>query len=158
MSSHDHATTRSLWYSLLVICGLLLPACSNSYVLKGRALEGDVTSAMSVPVGDQRLDGTGISDVKINIYRDPESLGEELVTTGYSGPNGELSIPIDVFGAGWMVENWRLEIYREGYDRLNINMRLPKREDERLLIRLAPGKSMPFDEPENLMKQYRDYK
>lgn len=144
---------------VLAVLGVAVSGCTNAYMLEGNVVQSDVTAAMNVPASDQRLEqNPGIPNAKIAIFRDPDSLGEELVTTGYSDADGTFRIPVDAFGAGWMSERWRFEIYRKGYQRLDIQLRLPTAEKERLLIMLAPGRAMPFDEPEDLMEQYRQFR
>jgi len=144
----------------MVLCAaVVLSGCATGYVLKGRAIEAGYTDVAVVPGSDDRLDkaGGGIEGVRIRVHRDPGHLNQQLVATGRTSANGSFAIPIDAFGAGWMDEQWLIQVERSGFRSGAMTLRLPT-GDRRLLVTMSPGTSTPHEDKEDLWEQYERYK
>ena len=153
-----------VWRPLLgviVLAGVVLQAgCSGGgYLLRGRVVEGEMGSIGFVPADDPRLAEPGIGGAKIVIHRDGDKPWPQRVAAGSSGPGGEITIQIDEFGAGWMIERWLIEIYKWGYETREAIVDLPGQSDNRrLLITLAPGAASPLRPERGLMDQYERFR
>jgi hypothetical protein len=129
----------------------------GGYVLQGRAVAGTASGVAFVPADDPRLLERGIADVRISVERDPGSLGSEVVATGTSDGEGRFSIPITDFGAGWMVEQWRIRAARSGCQTSQGDLSLSGTKGLRLLVIMTPGIPDAM-ERENLLEQYERYR
>ena len=137
-----------LWAGGLWGCG--------AYMLEGRAVEGPVSQMTFVDADDDRLEGHGVSNVRITVERDAGRLSAQRVASGVSDSSGRFSIPLDVFGAGWMEEQWGIQATLPGFEAATTVQRLPPK-GRRLLILLAPGFS-PDPREEDLMEFYERYR
>lgn len=117
-------------------CVLCLAGCAHR--VEGRVVAGDASFVTVVAADDPRLSAPGISGVRISFTRDPLRLNRELVASGVSGPEGEISIPIDAVGAGWLEEQWLVQAVRSDRGAAEGLLSLPS-GSRRLLIMLAPG-------------------
>lgn len=141
----------------LLLAALASVGCASSYTLTGTVISGSYTHLEIVPASDSRFSETGLGQVKILIHRDPLTLKQELITTGRSHSDGTFEIPISAFGAGWMDETWLIEIERDGYRSGEMILRLPT-GNQRLLITMSRGRSVPHEQRENLWEQHEKYK
>ncbi|MHC4989513.1 MAG: hypothetical protein ACYTGC_00905 [Planctomycetota bacterium] len=143
---------------LLLLLGTLALSVGGcgTYTLRGKVVAGDFSTMAFVSPDDPRLQGPGLPNVQIRLYRDPGTLGTEMVAQGLSDGVGAVNIPVGAFGAGWLVEQWRISATRSGYQTSDVTMSLPGGgENKQLLIMLAPGISPPYEE--DLMEQYRRF-
>ena len=148
---------RSLAVAALLAALTVLPGCGG-YTLTGRVVQSQFSMITFVPDGDQRLGGAGVPSVTIKVYRDPDRPNTEMVARGTTDANGNFSIPIGAFGAGWMVEQWRITATRAGYESGDVTLTLPGSSDgQRLLVNLTPGYTPPTRD-DDLMKQYEKYR
>lgn len=145
---------------ILLAAALVLPACSGGgYALSGRVVEGDLSMLSFVEADDPLLDGRGVGGVKIVIYRDGDKPWPKRVTEGRSRADGEVTIPINEFGAGWMIEQWLVEAHKPGYQSCEAILTFPSSGSGReLLITLTPGESRPLRLRDELMEQYEQYR
>ncbi len=154
-------SNRILLFLLGLMILLTLTGCSGSgsYVIQGRAIRGEFTSVSFVQAHDRRLQEPGVSNVAVSLYREPNSLGRELTAQAHTDDRGDLSMPVDVFGAGWLVEQWLIHTYRPGYQSASTLVTLPKaKQDLRLLITLGPGLAERPPRSDELIRQLEHFK
>lgn len=130
---------RTLLPILLVVASAALSGCSD-YVLRGQAISGAYNSVELVPSDDPRLKDPGLSGVRIEAIRDPDSLGRDVAASTTSGGNGAINLAIGKFGAGWMDEEWDLRASMDGDWFAQNRVSLPGPGSSlRLLVVIAPG-------------------
>lgn len=150
---------RSLIVVLVAAAGLLMPGCGSGYVIQGKAIRGDYSSVTFVHPDDSRLQDPGMADVRVFLFRDPSSLGRELVATASSDDRGNFIIPINTFGAGWLVEQWLVHTYRPGTQSAESILTLPKRDTNlKMLITLGRGVAVMPRMTDELLQQYEKFK
>jgi hypothetical protein len=152
--------SRRILLALLAAASLgMLAGCGEPYVLRGKAISGGYGSIMFVPADDAQLAEGGVGQVNIAIYRDPNQLNQSLFATGRSNGFGEISIPMEGFGVGWMDEQWLIEVRKAGYEAVQSVVTLPSaKQDLRMLITLPPGISVPARQEEDLWEEYKRYR
>lgn len=145
---------------IIVSCSaLVFTSGCGAYQLRGKVIEGFENAVLVVPADDPRLEEDGVRDVRIRIYRDPGRLSRELIATDSSMPDGTFSIELPAFGAGWMDEQWLIETQRSDYRNTSETVRLPaSTKRSRVLIMVAPGRSTPIQERDNLWDEYERYR
>lgn len=130
---------RSAFLALVASCLLIATGCSP-YKLQGRVFQGE---ASWVTVTDQAtLDaeqGNPISGALVELVLDPGRLNRKPLGTARTGPNGEFSIEVDEFGAGWMEHDVGLLVSRDGYITADGFFRLPDAK-RRVLVTLQRGR------------------
>lgn len=131
---------RGLFVLGLLSAVFLMSGCGGGYVIRGKAVRGELSSMSFVDPSDRRFEDAGVANVKIYVFRDPDSLGRELITTGTTDLDGNFTIPISTFGAGWLIEQWLIDTYRPGYESAQSVLTLPKQKmGLKLLINLNEG-------------------
>ena len=148
---------RNVLPILLIIMVGTLAGCSE-YALRGHAVSGAYNTLEIVPSDDPRLKDPGLSGVRIEAIRDPDSLGKEVVAATTSRGDGKISLVIGDFGAGWMDESWDLRASMGGDWFTQNRVVLPRRgSDLRILVVVAPGtgssRSSLEDEQERRLKE-----
>ena len=130
-------------------------------MLTGRVIRGNA-GFTSFVTPSQLVDGKPVSGAQIMIFRDPDNpINREMVAKTVSNANGDFTLVIDRFGAGWMDEQWEFRVDRPPYDRLETVERLPSAKAELgLLISLRPGTGEYDDawEREDLIEQYEKFR
>ena len=150
---------RTVLSGVLIALGFLPIGCHSSYTLRGRAVEGEFSMLDFVGPHDEMLASPGIANAEVRIWRDPTRPNRSLVATERSRSDGGIAIPLSAFGAGWMEEQWLIEVVRPGYDTVSQLVTLPSPgSDERLLVILAEGASVQPTMPENLWEEYERYR
>jgi hypothetical protein len=120
-------------------------------------VEGDYSFIDFVPPDDARLSGPGVASAEVIVHRDADKPNAREVARGRTDGQGVLAIPLSEFGAGWMIEQWRIEAQRGGYQSVDSLLRLPEaKADRRLLIVMVSGYTPPPSE--NPWDQYRRLK
>jgi hypothetical protein len=137
----------------------VLAGCGSPYVLRGKAIDAGYGSMTFVAADDVQLGEPGIAGVRVAVYRDANRLNQSLFATGHTDGRGELNIPLEGFGVGWMEEQWLIEVMRQGYETVQSVVTLPSaKRDLRLLITLTPGLSTPGQKREDLWDEYERYR
>ncbi len=142
-----------------VLCLVLMQLAGGcgGYVLQGRVVQADFSMMTFVPATDARLSQPGVPNVQVKLFRDADKPNVRVVATQVSDGAGQLAMPVGEFGAGWLVEQWRIEASRSGYQSADTMTALPAQsKDMRLLIMLAPGYSP--GPGEDVMEQYERFK
>ena len=129
----------------------------GAYTIKGRVVESSVSTLSFVEADDGRLLERGVRGVEIAVYRDPAKPNRERVGRTVTGMDGSFSIPLNAFGAGFLVEEFEINAQRDGYQPVRMSTALPGQKQS-LLIMLAPGRGAPPQGEENLMDVYRKYR
>lgn len=157
--------TRTLARRAVVLtacaAALALQAC-GPYTLKGRVIQGDVSSVAIVDDDDRRLGdegGPGLSGVGLKLTLEPARLNRKLVAQEYSADDGSFELPVDEAGAGLLEFEAGILARRRGFQSAEGVFMLPG-GSKRVLIILAPGRDTPGmfeDEPtaQELLEQYR---
>lgn len=141
---------------LLTLIGLT--GCNASYTLRGVVVQSDYADARFVESA-QSIDEPGLSGASIQLYRDPSRPSRARVASGRSGSDGSFSFPVDAFGAGWMEEQWEIEVVRAGFETFRMMISLPPaRAERRLVLSLRPGVSIPPKPAEDLWGDYERFK
>ncbi len=152
-------SSRTLIVVLLVVSGLLMPGCGSGYVIHGKTIRGDYSSVTFVHPDDSRLQDRGVGDVRVFLFRDPNSLGRELAASTSSDGMGNFILSINEFGAGWLVEQWQVHTYLPGSQSAETILTLPKSETNlKMLITLGRGVAVMPKMSDDLMQQYENFK
>lgn len=123
---------------------VLLGGCGGKYAVRGKVVEGSFAMVQFVDPDHELLASPGVAYADISILRDPTKPNQRVVASGRSNGQGQFDIPISEFGAGWMVEQWLVQVVKPGYETAETMTTLPgSRSGKRLLIVLAPGLSLP---------------
>ena len=125
--------------SMLVASSLTLVGCGG-YVLEGRAVRGEYSSAELVDPDDPRLDVAGMPGVALELIRDPDSLGRRVATRTKSKGDGVIRLSISDFGAGFLDEEWDIRVLKDGSEYAIARIRLPfDSASQKLLVTIRPG-------------------
>ena len=116
---------------------LMLGAC-QSYTLRGRVVQGDVSYVVLVDRDDPRLTGPGMAGVRLDVTIDPGRLNRSSLPSEMSGASGELSILVRKPGAGFLKYEASLLARYPGFQTAEGVFDLPKKS-RRVLVVLAPG-------------------
>lgn len=150
------------WMALLVmgVASLwMLAGCGGAYVIHGKAIPGSFTSVSFVRPDDSRLQGPGLQNVEVYLYRDPNTLGRKIVAQGVTDDRGLLYMPVSAPGAGWLVEQWMIATYRPGYQSATSFVSLPdKKAGMQLLMTLGPGTAEPPPRTDEWSESYDRFK
>lgn len=149
-----------------ILAVIFLAGCSNPHALRGRVIQAESPSAQFVDQGrhDPRLvQGVGMAGARIEVVRDPRSLGRKVVASAMSGPDGLFEIRIEAFGAGWMDEEWLFRCTHPNYPMVELFGDLPGADEEyELVFRFGrpgpPGSGgRPIDEQERIRRELDRY-
>ena len=150
---------RLLMVAQLVVAVSLMPGCGNGYAIQGKAILGDFSSVTFVHSDDSRLQDPGVADVRVFLFRDPNSLGRDLAASTSSDGMGNFILSINEFGAGWLVEQWQVHTYLPGSQSAETILTLPKSETNlKMLITLGRGVAVMPKMSDDLMQQYEKFK
>ena len=115
-----------------------LPGCG--YTLPGRVVSGRYNTVEIVSADDPRLRDAGMPGVRIELIRDPDSLGKSVATSTSSGGSGNVKISIAEIGVGWLDEEWDIRALMGSDEFATSRIRLPRPgTNMRLLVVLEPG-------------------
>ena len=149
--------TQLLLYGVLVSTAAGLSGC-NSYVLHGKVIAGPISRMAFVGADDNRLGEVGMSGVQVTLRRDPGRLSTYLAASPITDLDGNFSLAVNEFGAGWMEEAWLLVARKPGFENATWQHRLTMKHPEMpLLVTMTPGYSEP-DRHEDLMDQYEQFR
>lgn len=133
---------------VLGLLAMILSLGGCAYRLEGRAVEGSFDGAAVVPSNSEVM-GSHIPQARIQLWRDPDSLGRTLAAEAQSGSDGRFVLEIAAFGAGWLDEQWSIRVTRVGYTGLEQHFKLPMKPDDVVLeITLTPGRESKFRDRE----------
>jgi hypothetical protein len=136
-----------------------LAGCSTKYPITGRAVAGEFGAAMFVSADDELLELPGLAYAEIRIYRDPTKPNRQQVAAGRTGPRGEIDMMLTKFGAGWMIEQWAIQVVKPGYETVESLVTLPKKKDlKQLLIVMPRGVSIPPASQDSLWDEADRYR
>ena len=132
-------SNRSTALLMLLASCFVLVGCGG-YVLEGRAVRGEYSSAELVDADDPRLDAPGMSGVNLELIRDPDSLGRRVATRTNSKGDGVIRLSISDFGVGFLDEEWDVRVLKDGSEYAIARVRLPfESGSKRLLVTIRPG-------------------
>jgi hypothetical protein len=137
-------------WAILVTALVTLGGCGD-YAVVGRVVQGPMSTMAFVPSNDPRLKGIGVSTAEIEIHRDATRPNSRVVARSLSQDDGSFDIPLAEFGAGWMVEEWRITSSRAGYAPADLLTQMPSKGDGLvLMIMMAPGRGATNYNPDPL--------
>ncbi len=121
----------------LGMLGLFLAGC-ESYSLRGHVIRGEISYIEIVDADDERLEQPGLSATRVGVHLDPGRLNRKFLGSTVSNSNGDFSIPVDEFGAGFLEYDISVVAYRDGYFGAEQFFVMPS-ANRRVLIILGPG-------------------
>ena len=148
--------TKSRTKIAIVTVVAALGGC-RTYVLQGWVVQGDVSDMAFVQPDDPRLSQPGVSSVRISVERDPDRLSATIVGTDMSDTRGAFTMGLNTFGAGYLIETFRIHASKAGYRSAEAHLSLDANDERPLLVILAPGQSDPY-ETETLLEQYERFR
>ncbi|MEO0588082.1 MAG: hypothetical protein AAF078_10625 [Planctomycetota bacterium] len=116
---------------------LVLTGC-EAYQLRGKAVAGMASTVEVVNADDPRLEGPGLSGVRIEGWIDPDRLDREALPVRATSGDGTFAIPVTSTGAGFLEYDVYVSASRMQRAAVAETLRLPG-SNKRLLITLAPG-------------------
>lgn len=123
-------------------------AC-ESYILRGRVIEGRAAEVVVVESGDSRLETPGIEGAQLTVQVDPRRASRKTIAKRLSTEKGDFAIPIEEFGAGLLEYEMGLTARKPGFQRAEGYFKLPG-QGKRVLIVLTPGRDIGEDDDELL--------
>lgn len=128
----------------------------GSYKLQGRVISGTFPSVNFVEPGDDRLNGAGVPGATVELVRDPQSLSAQSMGQVSTDGQGNFSLPVDSFGAGWLEEEWLLRVRHPRATMVEQLIRLPG-NGKMTLVTLTAGRDT-FTPREDLMKEMERFR
>lgn len=127
-------------WSLLLLLALSAAAGCQSYTVRGRVIEGEISYVSIVSADEARLgeQGVGVPNVRVRLETDPERLRREIVGETVTDEEGYFSIPFARPGAGVLMYDIGVTAWKDGFTPATLTTRLPP-SDRRMLIMLTPG-------------------
>lgn len=144
----------------LITSAILLCTGCSSYALRGRVVEGEaswvqVTDQSSAPSDP----GRPVAGASVELVLDPGRLNRKVLGRAMTDSNGEFSIKVDEFGAGWLEHDVGLTVARDGFVTGDGFFRLPG-SGKRVLVTLQRGRDSARridDEPYDYRDDLRRY-
>ena len=145
---------------LTALVGLLLTGCQSGYTLTGRAVESSYGDAGFVSRDNQLIvDAPGIPGARVRVYRNPDRGDRELVASGRSDLDGSINLPVSAFGAGWMQEQWEIEVFCNGFETVTSRVTFPRSSGSRwLLVTMRKGRAIEPLPADPAWEQYEQFK
>ncbi|MFO0875220.1 MAG: hypothetical protein U0575_14785 [Phycisphaerales bacterium] len=123
---------------ILLLAGAALLSACGPYTLQGRAVRGAYSGIMLVSPDDPRLNDPGVPGVGVSVIRDPAKPNRAQVASANSSADGDIKLPIDVFGVGITEEEWLISAGRGASGRLQTQLALPANaKSVRLLVMMT---------------------
>ncbi|HWB18916.1 MAG TPA: hypothetical protein VG711_01335 [Phycisphaerales bacterium] len=130
----------------LMLTAMAMTACGG-YTFRAKVIQGPISEISFMAADDPRIQQPGISGVWVAAFRDPQSPDRKMYGGMLSNSNGDVTFPIQGFGAGWLEEQWEVQATLKGYRRVKTNITLPSDSKKTwVLITLAPGESAEDDD------------
>ena len=128
------------WWTLVAVVLSILPlAGCSKYALRGKVVDGPVSSIMVVDQHDPRLQQPGLNGASVEVIVDPASLGRKRLPVVTSEDDGTFAAPVGEPGAGFLQYDIRVLSQMKGRQTAERELPLPG-SDKRLLIVLSPGR------------------
>ena len=144
----------ALWMTMPLLTG-----CGSNYVIRGKAVRGDFSSVSFVSVDDSRLQNEGVTNVEVFLIRDPDRGNRKVAARANTNDVGEFVMPVNLYGAGWMIEQWLIHTYRPGFQSAQSLLSLPKPEQDLvLLVTLGRGVAELPHISNDLRRRYEHFK
>jgi len=138
----------------LLLLLLLLPACAAGYEMRGRVIEGSISTIVVVNKNDPRLgeQAFGLGGAAIDATLDPQRLNRQHLPRGVSQLNGEFAIPVSAAGAGFLEYDVEVLAQLPGHAPAIGSFRLPG-GSKRVLVILAPGAGEAKSRQDRMLEQ-----
>jgi len=127
----------------ILLSVLAVQSGCGGYRIEGVVQRGDYGDLFFVDrAATERDSAETISGAEIRLHRDAGRPNQRLVATGRSDDNGRVVLALEQFGAGWMEEQWLIQVMRRGYETIERVVTLPPASrKQRLMILLREGRS-----------------
>lgn len=149
--------SRATAWLVLFALAAVLPGCGG-YRLEVMAIESPVSDARFVPADRVPSGARPIRDARVTLYRDPGSLREEMAGNVRTDDEGFAMLRLDAFGAGWMVENWRIEATAPGHESVSVLQALPGKKDGMILLVEMPSGASDLPRRVDPLDDYRRFR
>lgn len=124
---------------LLMLLGVsTLTGCSSQYTFRGKVIPGGKPGIVLLDEDDPRLTRPGLPYVNISGVVDPKSVDPTPLGPTRTNENGEFSIPIEKFWAGFLEYPVNITFRRPGNRPVRTSMVLPS-QSKVLLVTMATG-------------------
>lgn len=147
---------------LMVFC----VGCSQKNRVEGRVIKSDFPGIQFIHEAGGNpdlIEGFGIGGARIEVVRDPRSLGRKVVASAMSGADGSFVLTVDAFGAGWMDEEWLFRCSHPNYPIVEMFGDMPTLGEGSVMeVRFGrpgpPGSGrQPIDEQERIRRELDRY-
>lgn len=146
--------------TLALVCAAAsgLSGC-ETYSVRGRVVQGEISYIAVVERDDPRLDASPLAGAQLRLQLDPGTIKRRTASFVASGPDGAFALPVDEFGAGVLEFDAGLRAMRRGYQSTEGTFPLPS-SGQRVLVVMAPGKDPPgaFEDPESIMDEVERFR
>ena len=134
---------RALLLLLMLLPAAVLSGCGG-YRLEGVVYEGDYGDIFFVDAAAPvHQDSDVVAGAEIRLHRDAGRPNQQLVASGRSDDGGRIVLSLKQFGAGWMQEQWLIQVTRRGYETIERVVTLPSsRRKQKLVVVLREGQSL----------------
>jgi hypothetical protein len=146
-------------FGALLTAAFVMTGCGG-YTIQGQIVRGSYGDASFVNADDSAINAAPVPSAAIRIIRDPDKLSSEVVGSATSKPDGSFELVVDSFGAGFLDERFAVRAVRNGYDDVEVVLRLPGSPSGRiLLIQMVSGASGGLrDERQRLLDEYEQFR
>jgi hypothetical protein len=139
---------------MVVVLGML-SGCGGGYELRGRVVQGPVTSVQTVSKSQAASYVDPVPGALVRVTIDPHSLDATVLPTVTTDGNGEFSIPVSLPGAGVLIYDAQVEVSRDGIRSADGQVRLPGR-GRRVLVVTPPGASQGLQHSDDILQRTLD--
>lgn len=140
-----------VWSVAAAVLALLIGGCS-SYQLRGKVVEGPVSSVQVLEKDDERFRQPGLAGAQVAVTVDPGRLNRTSFGPAAADEDGRFALPVDKTGAGLLEYDAQVIGQLQGYQAAEQTLRLPS-QSKRVLITLAPGSDSARREEPNLLDE-----
>lgn len=116
---------------------LTLSGCTD-YKVEGYAVQSDTPGIYVTATATPDDPSRALAEVRIEVIRDPQSLGRESVGQTVTDGQGRFTLPLDYAGAGFLEEDVLIIARRRGYEPTRQIIPMPA-ESAILRIEMSPG-------------------
>lgn len=132
------AILRSIILTLSVMLGVATLSGCEGYQLRGKVVEGPVSTIMIVDQNDPKLREPGVAGTFLKITTDPGRMSQKYIGGQQTNLDGEFAVPINEPGAGLLEYTVEVHAQALGFSDAVQTFDLPG-GNKRVLVILAEG-------------------
>lgn len=139
MTAASALSIRPLLSVMMACIAMTAAGCSDVYMMRGRVVEGPITSVTVVRDTDPRLAGPGIADAMLSFTLEPRGVDRESLGVTASDEAGAFQLPVDRLLAGFL--EYKVEVIADA-DQFQSAVEVVDMPpaNKRILVTLAPGR------------------